>query len=171
MPFWALNLDLKESQLRRHLPLASASAVVFLAFASLWVPRQALGQAKAHIQARAQVVNAQASWGANDIVRDMLERAFRAVPLHGSPIDRVMKLKAAAGQAPDGIGVFFGVERRAGLTGSGARPISSADALADPEKLFGYSRLFAAFSYRPSATKWEAAEPERLVVYVHHLAN
>ena len=151
--------------MRRHLPLVSASAVVFLVFTSPLLPRQAaLGQVKSSIQARAQVVNAQASWSADRDVRDMLERAFRAVPLTGSPIDMVMKMKAAAGHAPDGIGVFFNFEgERAGLTESGTWPVYTTAAFAKSGTLLGDRRLTAGSA--------KMLPPKRLVVYVHHLAN
>ena len=158
--------------MRRHLPLASASAVVFVVLTSLLIPGQeALGQVKSNIQARAQVVNAQASWIADSNVRDMLERAFSRVAPTGSPIDMVMKMKAAAGHAPDGIGVFFDIEGRASLTGSLARPVFSAGGSVRSERVFADRRLYTGSAILPSAMKREMAEPERLVVYIHHLAN
>jgi len=143
--------------LRRHLPLASASAVVCLALSSpALTGRAAYAQDKSSIQAQARVVNVEASQSADASVREMLERVFHSIPLSGTPIDRLMRMKGAAMEAPDGIGLFFELEGRRG----------SSD-----ETLSADRSRSAGLATHRLAMKKQATQSQRVVVYVHHIAN
>ncbi len=150
--------------MRRHLPLASASAVVFIVLGSPLMPGQtSFGQVKSSIRARVQIMNTQASWSADGDARKILERAVQAVKVAGS-VDVITELKPAASSTSDGIGVFFDLEYEPtavlGSTGSADYRPSSRN-----------TPPAATREYPTSAIRRDTVPATRLVVYVHHLAN